>query len=96
MSTQLYSVELYKYDACLYKADGIIKVYGINRLEVLLLETSFRFRCTNSSKISFDHHKGFFGALSMLKTIADTYYYDSIEKFGEVKVFFIHAAGINI
>ncbi|KAL4206116.1 hypothetical protein AB4K20DRAFT_2000069 [Rhizopus microsporus] len=34
---------------------------------------------------------GLLGALSMSKTIADTYYYGSIQKFGQVKVFFAHA-----
>ncbi|KAI8327842.1 hypothetical protein EDC96DRAFT_531244 [Choanephora cucurbitarum] len=92
MSTQLDSAGLYRDDAGQYKADGIITLYGIHRLEILLLETSSHFGCTDRSKISFDHHKGLFGALSMLKTIADTFYFASIEQFGQMKAFFTHAA----
>ena len=96
MSTQLDSVGLNRDDAGQYKADGVIKLYGIHCLEILLLETSFHFGCTDRSKVSFDHHKGLFGALSMLKTIADTFCFASIEQFGQMKVFFVHAAGTNI
>lgn len=96
MSTQLDSVGLNRDDAGQYKADGVIKLYGIHCLEILLLETSFHFGCTDRSKVSFDHHKGLFGALSMLKTIADTFYFASIKQFGQMKVFFVHAAGTNI
>ncbi|KAG0822793.1 hypothetical protein G6F16_011166 [Rhizopus arrhizus] len=96
MSTQLDSVGLNRDDAGQYKADGVIKLYGIHCLEILLLETSFHFGCTDRSKVSFDHHKGLFGALSMLKTIADTFYFASIKQFGQMKVFFVHAAEKNI
>ncbi|ORE05636.1 hypothetical protein BCV72DRAFT_330383, partial [Rhizopus microsporus var. microsporus] len=41
-------------------------------LRDLLLETSSCFGCNDRSKISFDHHKGSFGVLSMLKTTVDT------------------------
>ncbi|CAO3637971.1 unnamed protein product [Mucor hiemalis] len=88
MSTQLDSAGLYRDDASQYKADGIITLYGIHRLEILLLETSSHFGCTDR----FDHHKELFGALSILKTIADTFYFASIEQFGQMKVFFTHAA----
>ncbi|KAI7906786.1 uncharacterized protein BX663DRAFT_466981 [Cokeromyces recurvatus] len=92
MSTQLNSVGLYRDDAGQFKVDGIITLYGIHRLELLLLETSSHFGYTDRSKISLDHYKGLFGALSMLKTIADTFYFASIEQFGQMKVFFTHAA----
>jgi hypothetical protein len=47
-------------------ADGIIKRYG-SPLEILLLEASGCFGSTERSKIAFNHHKGLFGALAMLK-----------------------------
>ncbi|KAI8373781.1 hypothetical protein BD560DRAFT_489169 [Blakeslea trispora] len=43
MSTQLDSAGLYRDDAGQYKVDGIITLYGIHRLEILLLETSSHF-----------------------------------------------------
>lgn len=60
-------------ESTLYKADDIISLYGFNRVEVLLLETSGHFGSSDNSKNSFDHHKGLFGSLSMLKAIAYTY-----------------------
>jgi hypothetical protein len=74
-------------ESTLYKADGIMSLYGFNRLEVLLLETSGHFDSSDNSKSSFDHHKGLFGALSMIKAIADNYSFGSLETFKNVKVF---------
>ncbi|KAI9356894.1 hypothetical protein BD770DRAFT_443995 [Pilaira anomala] len=83
-------------ESAIYKADATISLYDYKNLEVLLLETSGYFGNKDSSKISFDHHKGLFGALSMLKAIADNYEYGSIQTFKDVKVFFTHAAGRTV
>ncbi|KAG2236613.1 hypothetical protein INT48_000168, partial [Thamnidium elegans] len=72
--------------------DGIIKLYSLREIEVLLLETSHHFGCKDKTKASFDHHKGLFGALSMLTTIADEFYLGTMEVFSRVKVLFVHAA----
>jgi hypothetical protein len=80
-------------DATLYYADGIITLYGMEELEVLLLETSSFFGSTKNNKRCFDHHKGLFGSLSMLKTIADEYYLGTIETFSKIKIVFVQAAG---
>lgn len=45
------------------------------------------------TKMNFDHHKGMFAVLSMLKTIADELKYASLDVFQKVKIFFVHAAG---
>lgn len=76
-----------------YKSDGLIKLLNFNHLELLLLETSGQFGNTDKVKINFDHHKGIYGILAMLKCIADDYSFASVAKFSEVKVFFLHAAG---
>ncbi|KAI9487584.1 MAG: hypothetical protein EXX96DRAFT_553860, partial [Benjaminiella poitrasii] len=83
MSTQLGSMGLSRDDIDLYKADGLITLYGIHRLEVLLLETSSTtFGCNAHPKISFNHRKRLFGALSMLKkAVTDMFYLASIEQF---------------
>ncbi|CAO3647879.1 unnamed protein product [Mucor fragilis] len=62
-------------ESVLYKADGIISLYDFNKVEVLLLETSDHFGNSDNSKSSFDHGKGLFGALSMLKAIADIWFF---------------------
>ncbi|CEG80194.1 hypothetical protein RMATCC62417_14563 [Rhizopus microsporus] len=85
-----------KDESNLYKADGIIKLYGMKELEVLLLETSLCFGCKDNAKSCFDHHKGLFGALSMIKTIADESFLGSIETFAKIKVLFVHAADRTI
>lgn len=81
-------------DAAVYKADGIISLYELDKLKVLLLETSGHYNNKDASKISFDHHKGLFGTLSMIKAIAEKYSFGSVEAFKKVKVFFLHAAGM--
>ncbi|KAI8967942.1 hypothetical protein BDF20DRAFT_908219 [Mycotypha africana] len=73
MSNQLKKSDIFKNDRCSYLADGIVKLYGLKEIEILLLETSWHFNCTDKSKHSFDHHKGVFGSLAMLKNIADDF-----------------------
>ena len=53
-----------------YKADGIIRLFRMKDLELLLLEKSGHYGNCNQTKISFDHHKGVYGACAMLKQIA--------------------------
>lgn len=65
----------------------------IRNLEILLVETSGPFANTDKTKSNFDHHKGTFGTLAKLKTIADESNYADIDVFVNVKVFFIHATG---
>ncbi|KAI8359802.1 hypothetical protein BD560DRAFT_405287 [Blakeslea trispora] len=96
MSRKKSEAEIESDESTLYKADGIISLYGFSRLEILLLETSGHFGSTDNCKISFDHHKGLFGSLSMLKAIADHYSHGSLKIFKNVKVFFVHAAGKTV
>jgi hypothetical protein len=93
MTQQLKASGLYKNDKFQYKADGLVKMYGVKNLEILLLETSYHFGSKDKCKAGFDHHKGLFGSLSMLKTIADCFSLGNMESFKKVKVFFAHAAG---
>lgn len=76
-----------------YKADGLIKLYGFKKLEVLLLETSGSLENNDKVKINFDHHKAIFGALAMLKTTADEFRFASVKTFQHLKLYFVHAAG---
>ncbi|KAI7897513.1 uncharacterized protein BX663DRAFT_533809 [Cokeromyces recurvatus] len=66
-----------------YKADGIIKLYGMKKIELLLLETS--------GKINYDHHKCVYGRLAILKTVTDIFCFASIECFKAFKIYFLHA-----
>ncbi|KAG1055661.1 hypothetical protein G6F43_002404 [Rhizopus delemar] len=54
-----------------YKADGIVSLYGVDNMEVLLLETSGHFKNDDQTKIPFDHHKALYGTLAMLKCAAN-------------------------
>ncbi|KAG1332846.1 hypothetical protein G6F62_007045 [Rhizopus arrhizus] len=92
MTQQLKAVNLYVNDKDQYKSDGLVKLFGLNNLELVLLETSGCFINKDKQKVKFDHHKGVYGALAMLKCIVDDYSYASIETFTKVKVFFLHAA----
>ncbi|KAI8330283.1 hypothetical protein BD560DRAFT_341869 [Blakeslea trispora] len=79
-------------DSCCYKADGIIKMFASKEVEVALLETSSHFRSQDRAKHSFNHHKGTYGVLAMLKGIADEYHLASADTFSKLKVLFVHAA----
>lgn len=73
MSTQLKALNM-MVDGCnKHNADGLIRMYGYKNLEILLLKTSSYFGCSDHSKSKFDYHKGLFGSLAMIKTIADEY-----------------------
>ncbi|EIE76714.1 hypothetical protein RO3G_01418 [Rhizopus delemar RA 99-880] len=75
-----------------YKADGIVSLYGVDNMEVLLLETSGHFKNDDQTKISFDHHKALYGTLAMLKCVSDTYKFGSMKTFQKIKIFFLQAA----
>ncbi|KAG1445994.1 hypothetical protein G6F46_010677 [Rhizopus delemar] len=93
---RLKSLGCYINDKCQYKSDGLIKLYGTKKLKILLFETSGSLNNTDNVKINFDHHKGTFGSLALLKCIADEFFFASVEKFKKVKVFFVHAAESQI
>lgn len=93
MSRQLKAVNLYVDDKNQYKSDGLVKLFGLNKLELLPLETSGSFANKDKNKGKLDHHKGVYGALAMLKCIADDYQYAKLKTFAKVKVFFLHAVG---
>ncbi|KAL9537500.1 hypothetical protein MBANPS3_011728 [Mucor bainieri] len=92
MTRQLKAVNLYIDDSHVYKSDGLVQLFGEIGREILLLETSGCFKNSDKSKVNFDHHKGVYGLLSMLKGITDDYHFGSLHLFMKVKVFFIHAA----
>lgn len=81
INKQLKNLELYKEDNHIYLADGIIKLCGLKNLEILLLETSGCLGSTDRPKIAFDHHKGLFGVLAMLKNIADVFSFANMDTF---------------
>ncbi|KAG1443354.1 hypothetical protein G6F56_010698 [Rhizopus delemar] len=96
MSRQLKAVNLYVDDKNQYKSDGLVKLFGLNKLELLLLETSGSFSNKDKNKGKLDHHKGVYGALAMLKCIADDYQYATLKTFVKVKVFFLHAVDTKL
>jgi hypothetical protein len=71
----------------------LIKLFDLNKLELLLVETFGCFSNKDEEKIKLGHHKGLYRALTMLKCIADDYAYASLKSFTLVKAFFLQAAG---
>ncbi|KAG0937166.1 hypothetical protein G6F57_008911 [Rhizopus arrhizus] len=47
----------------------------------------------NEFKLNFDYRKGMFGALAMIKSIADEYEYAPIDQIEKIKILFLSAAG---
>lgn len=78
---QLKAIGNHKDDRYQYKADGIVKMAAFRDIELLLVETSGPFADTDKTKANFGHHKGTFGALAMLKTIADEFNYAELVVF---------------
>lgn len=68
-------------------------MYLDKETEVALLETSSHFRSNDKAKCSFDHYKSAYGSLTMMKNLADEYYFATAETFSKLKILFIHAAG---
>ncbi|KAI9340614.1 hypothetical protein BD770DRAFT_422260 [Pilaira anomala] len=76
-----------------YKADGLVCANDFSSLEILLTEVSSGYGSSDSSKVSFDHYKGLFGMLSMMRTIAQTYNKGTIDTFRKLKIHFLHGHG---
>ncbi|KAI8146796.1 hypothetical protein BJV82DRAFT_397951 [Fennellomyces sp. T-0311] len=92
MSVQLEVNRLSADNRSCYKADAILRCSEPHQeMEVLLLETSNAYNSADKPKISFDFHKGLFGALSMLKTIADHHQYADFKTMAKLRVYFVHA-----
>ncbi|KAG2236914.1 hypothetical protein INT48_001983, partial [Thamnidium elegans] len=67
MSKQLKANDIFVDDKSCYKTDGLVKIFGLKKLELLVVETSGHFGNIDRVKLKFDHHKGVFGMLAMLK-----------------------------
>lgn len=93
MTRQLKLSGLYHDNKSQYKTDGLLKLFGLKGIELLLIETSGCFDNDDKVKLNFDHHKGMFGTLAMIKSLVDEFDYASIGQFKKVKVFFLNAAG---
>jgi hypothetical protein len=74
-SNQLKILDAYEGDSCSYLVGGMIKLYGLENLGVILLETSLHFDSTDKLKRCFTHHKILFGGLAMLKSIAKGFFF---------------------
>ncbi|KAG1046739.1 hypothetical protein G6F43_010788 [Rhizopus delemar] len=68
------------------KADGVIRLQSLSDIEVCVAEISGVYKNTDMTKINLDHHKGMFGVVSMLKTIADEMEYASLDVFQKIKM----------
>lgn len=56
-----------------YNADGTLQVNNHSATEILLTEVSSGFGSNVTGKTSFDHYKGMFGMLAMIRTVAQLY-----------------------
>jgi hypothetical protein len=76
-----------------YKADGIVRYRD---MEIMIVEACGQYGNLLMSKIQFDRHKGLYGALSMLRTIALKFRYASLLTFQKLEILFVHTKGIDI
>lgn len=73
-----------------YLADGIVTFLSN---EMMIIEACGAFGTTSMSKVQFDRHKGAYGLLGMLKTIADKFQFASLPTFEKLEVCFLHTKG---
>ncbi|OBZ82077.1 hypothetical protein A0J61_09872 [Choanephora cucurbitarum] len=76
-----------------YNADALIK-YG--EVEVCVLETSGRYKLEDNARFGYDHVKGAFALLSMIKAIYKKYRFATKETAVELRVHFVHARGTKM
>jgi hypothetical protein len=88
MTTQLKALGLQNNDKSQYKADGLIKLYGIKDIEVLLLENSGSLNNSDKVKINYDHHKDVFvfitTVFSLLLTSKKKYYHSQEKIYWQI------------
>lgn len=72
-----------------YYADGVVRLANKSNTEICLLETSKATRAKNS----FDHHKGMFAILSMLKRVPNQYAMAEYTHLSSLDIYFLHAHG---
>lgn len=72
-----------------YYADGVVRLANKSNTEICLLKTSK----TTRAKVSFDHHKGMFALLSMLKWVANQYAMAEYTHLSSLELYFLHAHG---
>lgn len=77
----------------IYWADGVIRQLGIEDFELLLFEASRGYDQASDTKSSFDFHKGLYGTVAMLKTVANAFNHAKFEVFSTLKLHFLHAQG---
>lgn len=73
--------------------DAIIEV---DSLEICVLETSGKFQLKDKARFGYDHVKGAFVALSMLRKIFKKYCYAKKSTAKQLKIYFVHARGKGV
>lgn len=71
-----------------YNADGTLRVNDLSANEIL--------GYSDAGKTSFDHYKGMFGMLAMIRTMAQLYNeatFNTFNTFTKTKIHFLHAQG---
>jgi hypothetical protein len=93
MTTLLLQTDLKKKKNEGYKTDGII---SYKNDDSSLLKVCGFFGNSMKSKIQYDRHKGLYGLLGMLKTIANKYNYSSLVTFEKLQIIFTHTKGSSV
>ena len=74
-----------------YKADG---AGFVKNHEILLLETSGAYGNTSAPRWAYNHVKGTFGTLSMLRALVRKYSFASMELLQRCRIWFMHVRGL--
>lgn len=76
-----------------YYADGVVRLANKSNTEICLLKTSKAMTKAKRAKFGFDHHKGMFALLPMLKRVANQYAMAEYTHLSSLDLYFLHAHG---
>ncbi|KAG0179485.1 hypothetical protein DFQ29_002029 [Apophysomyces sp. BC1021] len=78
----------------LYAENCILRLKNVANIEILLLKTSSAYDSATNRETTFDHFKGMFGHLAVLKTVADEFPLADYAIFKQLNLHLFHSYGV--
>ncbi|KAF7724537.1 hypothetical protein EC973_000914 [Apophysomyces ossiformis] len=75
---------------CVFNVDGTLRVDTLDKAEMLTLEVTGAYGFKDRSRCGYDHVKGAFSCLAMLRKLAHAYYAAGFEIFSKLRMYFLH------
>lgn len=79
-----------------FNVDRSLRVQNIDSVEILILETTGAYGYRNRTRAGYDHVKGVFNSLAMLRRLVKSYHRARISASSKIRLYFLHEKGIRI